>query len=102
MRHVSVVLDYEIMVRLKVVSVTWKLTPCLMIASQIWLSARGGASPAGSYSKTVTINDQSWEMYIGTVSTWSVVRLPILCDRCLPLKSFGPDLVRGRRRDNVV
>ncbi|KAG8847055.1 hypothetical protein FRB96_001705 [Tulasnella sp. 330] len=38
----------------------------------IWLSARGGASPAGSQITTVTIDSYSWALYKGTVSTWTV------------------------------
>ncbi|KAG8996807.1 hypothetical protein FRB94_001345 [Tulasnella sp. JGI-2019a] len=38
----------------------------------IWLSARGGAGPAGSQIATVTIDGYSWALYKGTVSTWTV------------------------------
>ncbi|KAG8902340.1 hypothetical protein FRC01_009607 [Tulasnella sp. 417] len=38
----------------------------------IWLSTRGGASPAGSQIATVTINGMSWKLYKGTVMTWTV------------------------------
>ncbi|KAG8915889.1 hypothetical protein FRC01_003476 [Tulasnella sp. 417] len=38
----------------------------------IWLSTRGGAGPAGSQIATATINDMSWSLYQGTVSTWTV------------------------------
>ncbi|CAE6448053.1 unnamed protein product [Rhizoctonia solani] len=38
----------------------------------IWLSARGGAGPAGSQIATVTVNGVSWKLFKGTVSTWTV------------------------------
>ncbi|KAG8873391.1 hypothetical protein FRB97_006800, partial [Tulasnella sp. 331] len=38
----------------------------------IWLSARGGAGPAGSQVATATINGDSWAVYQGVVSTWTV------------------------------
>jgi len=38
----------------------------------IWLSTRGGAGPAGSKITTVTVNGRSWNLFKGTVSTWTV------------------------------
>ncbi|KAG8770511.1 hypothetical protein FRC12_004216 [Ceratobasidium sp. 428] len=38
----------------------------------IWLSARGGAGPAGSQIATVTVAGKSWKLFKGTVSTWTV------------------------------
>ncbi|KAG8916704.1 hypothetical protein FRC00_014498 [Tulasnella sp. 408] len=38
----------------------------------IWLSTRGGATPAGSQIGTVTINGISWKLWKGPVSSWTV------------------------------
>jgi len=38
----------------------------------IWLSTRGGAGPAGSQITTATIDGVTWNVYKGTVSTWTV------------------------------
>ncbi|KAL7415054.1 concanavalin A-like lectin/glucanase domain-containing protein [Mrakia frigida] len=38
----------------------------------IWLSARGGALPAGSKISTVSIGGYSWSLYQGVVDTWTV------------------------------
>ncbi|CUA71049.1 Endoglucanase cel12C [Rhizoctonia solani] len=38
----------------------------------IWLSARGGAGPAGSQITTATVNGVTWKLFKGTVSTWTV------------------------------
>ncbi|TDL19683.1 glycoside hydrolase family 12 protein [Rickenella mellea] len=38
----------------------------------VWLSARGGAGPAGSQIATVTVNGGSWKLYRGTVGNWTV------------------------------
>jgi len=38
----------------------------------IWLSARGGVSPAGHQIATANISDVSWALYSGTVGTWAV------------------------------
>ncbi|KAJ7804997.1 glycoside hydrolase family 12 protein [Mycena olivaceomarginata] len=38
----------------------------------VWLSARGGATPAGSPVGTVSINGISWRLYKGTVKTWTI------------------------------
>lgn len=41
---------------------------------QVWLSGRGGCTPAGSYSKTVTVGGKSWKLWTGTVQEWQIVR----------------------------
>ncbi|THH20039.1 hypothetical protein EW146_g1227 [Bondarzewia mesenterica] len=38
----------------------------------IWLSTRGGAGPAGSQIGTATVDGVTWNLYKGTVSTWTV------------------------------
>ncbi|KAJ7802071.1 glycoside hydrolase family 12 protein [Mycena olivaceomarginata] len=38
----------------------------------VWLSARGGATPAGSPVGTVSINGINWRLYKGTVKTWTI------------------------------
>ncbi|KAI0310570.1 glycoside hydrolase family 12 protein [Amylostereum chailletii] len=38
----------------------------------VWLSTRGGASPAGSQIGTATVNGVKWKLYLGPVSTWQV------------------------------
>ncbi|KAF8177637.1 concanavalin A-like lectin/glucanase domain-containing protein, partial [Pholiota molesta] len=38
----------------------------------IWLSARGGAQPAGSKAGTVSINGVTWTLWKGTVETWKI------------------------------
>ncbi|KAJ3022899.1 hypothetical protein HKX48_004943 [Thoreauomyces humboldtii] len=38
----------------------------------IWLSARGGAGPAGSQVATAHIHGAQWKLFKGTVSTWTV------------------------------
>ncbi|KAJ7811847.1 glycoside hydrolase family 12 protein [Mycena olivaceomarginata] len=38
----------------------------------VWLSTRGGATPAGSPVRTVSINGISWRLYKGTVKTWTI------------------------------
>ncbi|KAJ7812826.1 glycoside hydrolase family 12 protein [Mycena olivaceomarginata] len=38
----------------------------------VWLSARGGATPAGSPVGTVSINGISWRFYKSTVKTWTI------------------------------
>ncbi|KAL8278948.1 hypothetical protein RQP46_008617 [Phenoliferia psychrophenolica] len=46
---------------------------CSTYEIMIWLSARGGAGPAGTYTKTVTIGGSSWKVSVGTVSTWNII-----------------------------
>jgi xyloglucan-specific endo-beta-1,4-glucanase len=38
----------------------------------IWPYRSGGAGPAGTLQATVTIAGATWQIYRGTVSTWSV------------------------------
>ncbi|KAF9453708.1 glycoside hydrolase family 12 protein [Macrolepiota fuliginosa MF-IS2] len=38
----------------------------------VWLSARGGAGPAGSQIGTASVNGVTWKLFKGTVSTWTV------------------------------
>ncbi|KAF4614456.1 hypothetical protein D9613_003315 [Agrocybe pediades] len=38
----------------------------------IWLSARGGATPAGSPLTTVNINGVNWKVWKGTVQSWTI------------------------------
>ncbi|KAJ3175167.1 hypothetical protein HDU87_006402 [Geranomyces variabilis] len=38
----------------------------------VWLSARGGASPAGQQIATAHIHGMMWKVYAGEVSTWKV------------------------------
>ncbi|KAI0314500.1 glycoside hydrolase family 12 protein [Amylostereum chailletii] len=38
----------------------------------VWLSARGGAGPAGSQIGTATVDGVTWKLFQGTVSTWQV------------------------------
>lgn len=45
---------------------------CSTYEIMVWLSDRGGCTPAGSYSKTVTIEGTSWKLYTGTVQNWSI------------------------------
>ncbi|KAK4696604.1 hypothetical protein P7C70_g8349, partial [Phenoliferia sp. Uapishka_3] len=47
---------------------------CSTVEIMVWLSTRGGAGPAGTYSKTVTVGAASYKLYIGTVQTWSIHR----------------------------
>jgi len=39
----------------------------------VWLSARGGAGPAGSQIGTAKVNNVTWKLFKGTVSTWTVL-----------------------------
>jgi len=41
------------------------------IEIMVWLSARGGAEPAGSQVGNATFNGLTWQLYKGTVSTWT-------------------------------
>ncbi|KAI8588566.1 glycoside hydrolase family 12 protein [Geranomyces variabilis] len=38
----------------------------------VWLSARGGAAPAGTQIATAHIHGMQWKVYLGDVSTWKV------------------------------
>ncbi|KAF9480880.1 glycoside hydrolase family 12 protein [Pholiota conissans] len=38
----------------------------------IWLSARGGATPAGSQVGTVNINGLNWKLFKGVVGSWNI------------------------------
>ncbi|KAL8283109.1 hypothetical protein RQP46_005887 [Phenoliferia psychrophenolica] len=38
----------------------------------VWLSGRGGCTPAGSYSKTVTIGGKDWKLWTGDVQNWQI------------------------------
>ncbi|KAG7086401.1 hypothetical protein E1B28_002356 [Marasmius oreades] len=38
----------------------------------VWLSARGGAGPAGSQIGTANVNGVTWRLFKGQVSTWTV------------------------------
>ncbi|KAG9122771.1 hypothetical protein FRC07_000706 [Ceratobasidium sp. 392] len=55
----------------------------------IWLSARGGAGPAGSQIATVTVNGTSWKLFKGTVSTWTVWSFVVASGE---LTSYNQDL----------
>lgn len=39
----------------------------------VWLSARGGAGPAGSQIGTANVNGVNWKLFRGTVATWTVL-----------------------------
>ncbi|KAF5353156.1 hypothetical protein D9758_008717 [Tetrapyrgos nigripes] len=65
----------------------------------IWLSTRGGADPAGSQIGTANIGGVTWQLFQGTVLTWTVFSfvapseitnfnadlLPFLSKRSLPI-----------------
>ncbi|KAM0749886.1 concanavalin A-like lectin/glucanase [Meredithblackwellia eburnea MCA 4105] len=47
-------------------------TECSSFEVMVWLSAVGGARPAGDEIKKVTIGGTSWTLYKGPVQTWTV------------------------------
>ncbi|KAJ6485421.1 glycoside hydrolase family 12 protein [Mycena vitilis] len=38
----------------------------------IWLSARGGATPAGTEVGTASVNGVAWKLFQGTIKTWTI------------------------------
>ncbi|KIM46944.1 glycoside hydrolase family 12 protein [Hebeloma cylindrosporum] len=55
----------------------------------IWLSARGGAGPAGYQIDETSINGVTWKLFKGTVSTWIVFSFVA----SMEITSFDQDLM---------
>jgi len=54
----------------------------------VWLSTRGGAGPAGSQIGTASVNGIIWNLFKGTVSTWTVLSFVAPTE----ITSFSSDL----------
>jgi len=54
----------------------------------VWLSAKGGAGPAGSQIGTASVGGVTWKLFKGTVSTWTVFSFVAPSD----ITSFSQDL----------
>jgi len=54
----------------------------------VWLSAKGGAGPAGSQIGTATVGGVTWKLFKGTVSTWTVFSFVAPSD----ITNFNQDL----------
>ncbi|EIM82414.1 glycoside hydrolase family 12 protein [Stereum hirsutum FP-91666 SS1] len=54
----------------------------------VWLSSRGGAGPAGSQIGTANVNGVIWNLFRGTVETWTVLSFVAPSE----ITSFSQDL----------
>ncbi|KAM0746304.1 concanavalin A-like lectin/glucanase [Meredithblackwellia eburnea MCA 4105] len=64
---------------------------CSTYEIMVWLSKRGSCQPAGSYSKTVSIDGVSYDLWTGTVQNWNIFSFVIsteTTDFNADLKSF--------------